>query len=269
MKKIFVSLLISCFFLSSASAATLTPSLTTQMSKQEQINTKNAHTARIADIANKRAATKARLLALKNRADKSVTIVTTSAPVKSNNVPQTMIAEITVPAPSSDISSPIGVDMSRVRSAWIGWYNSVRQSEWLTPYSYDTRLYSTAHDWNQIFASGKWLNHHRRNPWDSYYNFAVIDQWFIARGINPRVINRAKHTENVGYGSYSCNSGDCTDSLIRSIRSTFDFFMSEKGKSYDAHYRSVVQPNFSKIGLDVIVVPNERRYYLTVHYITE
>ena len=57
--------------------------------------------------------------------------------------------------------------------------------------------------------------------------------------------------------------------MIRSIRTTFDFFMSEKGKAYDAHYRSIVQPNFSRIGLDIIVVPTEKRYYMTVHYITE
>ena len=45
--------------------------------------------------------------------------------------------------------------------------------------------------------------------------------------------------------------------------------MSEKGKAYDAHYRSIVQPVFTKIGLDIIVVPEEYRYYLTVHYITD
>jgi hypothetical protein len=269
MKKIFASLLISCFFLSSASAATLVPNLTTQIARQEQINTKNAYTARITEIANKRAAARAKILALKNRTNKSVTPVVTSAPTKPTITPPTTVIHTTVVAQPSSVSSPQGVDMSRVRSAWLGWYNGVRQAEWIRSYSYDTRLDTTAYDWNQVFSSGKWLNHHRRNPWDSYYNFAVIDQWFISRGINPKIVNRAKHTENVWYGSYSCNSGDCTDSLIRSIRSTFDFFMSEKGKSYDAHYRSIVQPNFSRIGLSVIVVPTEQRYYLTVHYITE
>jgi hypothetical protein len=162
-----------------------------------------------------------------------------------------------------------GVDMSRVRSTWLGWYNDIRQSEWLGRYEYDSRLDSTAHDWNIRFAEWSGLNHHRRNPWDSYYDFSVVDQWFIARRIDPRIINRAKHTENVGYGHYSCNSTDCTETLIRSIRSTFDFFMSEKGKAYDAHYRSIIQPYFTRIGLDIIIVPSERRYYLTVHYITE
>ncbi len=269
MKIILVSILISCSILKSVNAVTLTPSLTTQMQHQEQINTKNIYTARLAEIANKKAETKARLLALKNRSNKSVTPVITSAPIKPTIAPQATLTHTTVIAQQSNISSPHSVDMSRVKSTWIGWYNGVRQSEWLVSYSYDTRLDTTAYDWNQVFASGKWLNHHRRNPGDTYYSFAVIDQWFIARGINPRIIGRAKHTENVGYGYYQCNSSDCTDSLIRSIRSTFDFFMSEKGKSYDAHYQSIVQPNFSKIGLSVIVVPGEQRYYLTVHYITQ
>lgn len=96
----------------------------------------------------------------------------------------------------------------------------------------------------------------------------MIDDWFVARGIDPIVINRSKHTENVGYGYYSCNATDCTDELIHSIRSTYDFFMSEKGRSYDAHYRSIVNPYFTKMGLDIIVVPSEKRYYMTIHYIT-
>ncbi len=161
------------------------------------------------------------------------------------------------------------VDMNRVRTEWLGWYNGTRSSLWLAPYSYGTRLDVTAHDWNIEFARGKWQNHHRRSPSNSDYDFPVIDRWFEARGIDPIVIDRSKHTENVGYGYYSCNTTDCTDELIHSIRSTYDFFMSEKGRSYDAHYRSIVQPNFSKIGLDIITVPSDNRYYITIHYITE
>jgi hypothetical protein len=159
--------------------------------------------------------------------------------------------------------------MSRVRSAWIGWYNSTRTSLWLTPYIYDSRLDSTAHDWNIVFAWGKWQNHHRRSPSDAYYDFPKIDNWFAQRWVDPDIVSGAKHTENVGYGYYNCNSGDCTDELIDAIRSTYNFYMSERGKSYDVHYRSIVQPNFSKIGLDIIVMPSEKRYYLTVHYITK
>ena len=267
MKKILISILISCSILTTADAATLVPSLSTQMQRQEQINTKNAYTARLTEIANKKAAARARLLALKNRSNKSAPIVVASAPVQPTIVRPTTITPI-VTRPSN-IVSPSGVDMSRVRSTWLGWYNDTRWSLGIGSYSYDTRLDSTAHDWNIRFSEWRGTNHHTRNPGDGYYNFAIIDQWFIARGVNPKIVNRAKHTENVGYGYYACSSSDCTDSLIRSIRTTFDFFMSEKEKAYDAHYRSIVQPNFSRIGLDVIVVSAEKRYYLTVHYITE
>ncbi len=284
MKKILslyiISILIS---LSSIVWATgLQPSLTTQMAKQETINKKNTITNRLAEQAKKRKEAKDRILtlqyqrlAIKNGA-KSIAIITQSSatPILTITRPP-VIAPIQHPTQSPVISqganvpTPTNVDMSRIRSTWLGWYNSVRQWEWLGSYSYDNRLDVTAYDWNVEFTKEKWQNHHTRNPWDGYYNFAVIDQWFIDRGINPKIINRTKHTENVWYGYYSCNSSDCTDTLIRSIRSTFDFFMSEKGKSYDAHYRSIVQPYFTKIWLSVIVVPGEQRYYLVVHYITE
>ena len=267
MKKIFISILISCSILTTADASTLVPSLSAQMQRQEQINTKNAYTARLTEIANKKAAARERLLALKSRNNKSAPIVVTSAPVQPTIVRPTTITPI-VTRPSNMVS-PSGVDMARIRSTWLGWYNDTRWSLGIGSYSYDTHLDSTAHDWNIKFSEWRGINHHTRNPGDGYYNFAIIDQWFIARGVNPKIVNRAKHTENVGYGYYSCSSSDCTDAMIRSFRSTFDFFMSEKGKAYDAHYRSIVQPNFSRIGLDIIVVPTEKRYYMTVHYITE
>ncbi len=161
------------------------------------------------------------------------------------------------------------VDMNRVRSTWLSYYNATRSSLWLSPYSYDSRLDATAHSWNIEFAKWRWQNHHRRSPGDSYYSYNTITDWFRLRGVEGKVVWWATTTENVWYGTYSCNSSDCTDELINSIRWTYDFFISEKWKAYDAHYRSVVQPNFTKIGLDIIVVPGERRYYLTVHYITE
>ncbi len=270
MKKILISILISCSILTTAYAQTLIPSLSTQMQQQERINIKNAHTSRLAEIANKKAAAKARLLALKNRSNKSVAPVVTIALAKTTTLTPSNIVINSSPVDSSpNISTLIWVDMTRVRSTWLGWYNDTRGSLGLGSYSYDSRLDSTAHDWNIRFADGKWLNHHRRNPWDSYYDFPVIDAWFTARGVSPKVINRSKNTENVGYGYYDCNSSDCTDALIRSIRTTYDFFYSEKWKAYDAHYRSIVNPYFTRVGMDIIVVPSERRYYLTMHFITE
>ncbi len=269
------------------SAAWLQPSLTLQMQKQEKINKKNDHWNRLKIQEEKKQAAKDRIAALKYKQlvkrnislsnsntniTQPISTLAISRPplIQQSTPPVTVIQPNTSNiTPSSNIPTPQNVDISRVRATWIGWYNSIRQSEWLWAYSYDTRLDSTAYDWNLEFAKWQWQNHHRRNPSDSYYSFPTIDTWFMNRWIDPIVINRSKHTENVWYGTYSCNSGDCTESLIRSIRSTFDFFMSEKWKAYDAHYRSIVNPYFTKIGLSIIVVPNDNRYYITVHYITE
>ncbi len=280
MKKILSLCIISILLgtISTVGATQLRPSLSAQLIKQEQINKKNTHNTRLQEQARVRQEAKNKILALKykqqvlkNKISNPTTVVQLSNPtILTIQRPPQIIKTTTISSvQSTNTPNPPNVDMSRVRSTWIGWYNSVRQWAWLGSYSYDERLNSTAYDWTFELAKWKWQNHHTRTPWDGYYNFAVIDQWFIARGVNPTVINRSKHTENVGYGSYSCNSSDCTDTLIQSIRSTFNFFMSEKWKSYDAHYRSIVQPNFTKIGLSVIVVPEENRYYLTVHYITE
>lgn len=265
MKIILVVILIS-FSLGhwvSANTIMLKPSLTAQMQRQTEIDKVNY-------ITEKKLKNKLRLAEIQAQKKANIkTVRNTSKNIQSTSIkPIYSVPIITTPRYSVSSSIP-WVDMNRVRATWMGWYNSTRNALWLWSYTWDSRLDSTAYDWNIVFARGKWENHHRRNPGDSYYDFPVIDAWFSARGINPKVVNRVKNTENVGYGYYSCNESDCTDELIASIRSTYDFFMSEKGKSYDAHYRSIVQPYFTKIGMDIIVVPSEKRYYMTIHYITE
>lgn len=238
-----------------ANTTILKPSLYAQMKYQEEINRTNA-------ITEKKLKNKMRLAEIRSKkyASKYSTSQWISIILPSSNRQETI---------TSWVNQINNVDMYKVRLAWISWYNDYRKSLNLGTYNYDSRLDSTAHDWNIEFAKGKWENHHRRNPWDSYYDFPVIDAWFQARGINPKVINRSKNTENVWYGYYSCYKSDCTNDLIASIRTTWDFFMSEKGKSYDAHYRSIINPYFTKVGMDIIVVPEDNRYYLTMHFITE
>lgn len=275
---LFGVILILSSSVSLVSAATpLGPSLTTQMLRQEQVNKKNDLSARLREQERLRQAAKERVQALKNKKNTPnntgsiipvINPIQGKTPLSIKHPPEISPIQPTI-GRLSDIQSPSNINMNIVRATWLDWYNSVRKSEKLNPLSYDIRLHSTAYDWNIELAKGYWKNHHTRNPWDGYYNFTVIDKWFMERWINPKVINRTKHTENVWYGSYSCRSSDCTSSLISSIRSTFDFFMSEKWKSYNPHYRSIIQPYFSKIWLSVIIVPSEQRYYLVVHYITE
>ena len=226
-----------------------------QMKYQENIN-------RLNDINEKKLKNKMRLAEIRSKkfAEKYKTSIQSITPVSTSISTQNITSWV----------NPIEhVDMIQVRAAWLSWYNEYRSSLSLWRYKYESRLDQSAHDWNREFALGKWENHHRRNPWDSYYDFPVIDAWFSQKGINPKVINRSKHTENVWYGYYNCTRSDCTNDLIASIRTTWNFFMSEKGKSYDAHYRTIINPYFTKTGMDIITVPSEKRYYLTAHFITE
>ena len=181
--------------------------------------------------------------------------------IASQQSSQIQPVSVIVDSIQSDIEN---VDMDRVRATWLNWYNTTRSSLSLENYSYDVRLDQTASNWNSIFAAGKWQNHHTRTAWDGYYNYSTIDEWFQIGGVDPIVTHGVKHSENVGYGSYRCNQSDCTDELIESIRTTYRFFINSR-----THYPSIVQPYFTKIGMNIITVPSEGRYYLTVHYITK
>lgn len=270
---IFILMIFTCNTVS-AEIIVLKPNLMNQLKKQEWVDKErrviekkisNTEKLRIIRSTNKIATNTAtpitKRITLKDKVQANKTATWALTPViKINPTPVNItpwVANIT------------WVDMHRVRTEWLSWYNDVRRDLGLGSYSYDGRLDATAHAWNIRFAEWKWQNHHRRSPSDSYYNFAKISEWFKNLGIEWKVLGWATTTENVWYGYYRCTQSDCTDELIASIRTTFEFFMSEKGKSYDAHYRSIVQPYFTKIGMDIITEPNENRYYLTVHYVTE
>ena len=272
MKYLFLCILALSFLISTDiwASVVLKPSLMTQMQYQSTLDKSNA-------ILDKKRANVKRLAEI--RAQRWAKIQNIKTPTTIVYTPKVTISPIYKTPIIQPSNSPISqtstpqtlpwVDISQVCGAWFGWYNEYRASLGLESYSHDSRLDSTAHDWNIVFAEGKGQNHHTRNLWDGYYNFSVIDRWFIDRGIEPKVINRSKHTENVGYGYYSCSADDCSDELIASIRSTWNFFMSEKWKSYDAHYRSIINPYFTKMWMDIIIIPSEKRYYITIHYITE
>ncbi len=172
------------------------------------------------------------------------------------------------------VSNVRNVDINRVQNTWLSWNNSLRKKKWLHPYTLRNELNKTALEWSKFSKQRGYIIHGR--PWDGCvgkynygcYNFPVIDKWFKKRGINPKIVARSKHTENIGWGYYKCNSSDCTDALIKSIRKTYDFFYRER--SYNGvHYRSLVHNHFKSIGLGVTVDPTKKRYYLTVHYANE
>lgn len=190
--------------------------------------------------------------------------VTTSAPA-------TVTSETKTTSETTTTRMVGNIDMNRVEAAWMGWVNEVREKEGLKPYKTNALLGKTAQEWSEFSRDRGYTTHGR--PGDgcvgeknyTCYNFQAIDKWFTDRGVNATIINRSKHTENVGYGSYRCNAADCTDAAIKAIRKTFDYFYSEK--SYNgSHYKSMVNKNFTDMGLGLAI--KNGTYYVTIHYTT-
>jgi uncharacterized protein YkwD len=166
----------------------------------------------------------------------------------------------------------IKIDMEKVRETWLSWYNGVREEMELPPYKYNSLLDKTALEWSQIALKRDRIVHKRDLSDDLFYNYKEIKKWFLDRGLDFTNIKGYTFTENIGYGYYVCGDYDCTEKLIKSIRSTFNFFMAEKNlkeRWQRAHYESIVNKYFREIGLGIIIDEDNKGYYLTVHYATE
>lgn len=195
-------------------------------------------------------------------------VIRMTTPFIANSAPKLAIASST---PTGERTNG-NIDMRRVEQAWLEWNNGLRADLGLSPYTTNDLLNSTAQDWSEFSRNRGFITHGR--PGDgcvgeknySCYNFWAIDQWFKDRWVDPKVISRSKHTENIGLWRFSCNSDDCTDAAIAAIKKTFDFFHSEK--SYNGvHYRSMINPNFTKIGVGFAY--QNGTYYATIHYATD
>ena len=134
--KILLSILILTSFVATTNAATLVPSLQVQMQRQESINKKNT-------LAEKRAAAEARKQAyrnrlatlrlqraqenrVKNKTVTQVTVVTQPTPSIQPQKQQTIVASNTLTTTPTSQMSIANVDMTRVRSSWLTWYNDAR-----------------------------------------------------------------------------------------------------------------------------------------------
>ncbi|MGE3279008.1 MAG: S-layer homology domain-containing protein [Candidatus Altimarinota bacterium] len=158
------------------------------------------------------------------------------------------------------------IDMQRVRQTWLEWYNGERRTQGLHDYKYNNALNRSAYVWSDFSMQRGELSHKRPGQ-TAYYDYNMINDWFRNLGLQFENVQRVTHSENIGWGPYSCNDSDCTDELLSTIRSTFDFYMSEKDKAYKPHYNSVMNQYFNEIGLGITV--GGGKYYLTVHYGTK
>ena len=171
-----------------------------------------------------------------------------------------------VSCPKSAISSVPNVDMARVRSAWLSWYNEVRVGRKLQPYVYDANLDHSALLWSRHSANIAKSSHQREGT-TAYYDYKAIERWFASLGLTFKNVSGTTFTENIGWGPYTCKKKDCTDELLKAIRTTFRFYVSEQHRKSNAHWKSMINPNFRKIGLGLVVKGG--RYYLTVHFAAE
>ena len=158
------------------------------------------------------------------------------------------------------------VDTEEIRRVWLAWTNDVRTGLGLPPYQEDLHLTYTALDWAKAAANRGSISHKRPGQ-TAYYDYKRMESWF--RGYDLAFANeeRTTFTESIGWGVYSCASSDCTDEFLEALRTSFEFFHSEKGKAYAPHYNSMVNPYFRDVGIGVAAAKG--KYFLTVHYATD
>lgn len=158
------------------------------------------------------------------------------------------------------------IDYQKVRDTRFSWINDARTARGLDPYSYHERLEYSAGKWTDIMvARGK--RSHQRTIWEWFYNYRNIEQRFADLGLKFKNIQRTTFVENVGQPYFKCKTDDCTDAIIASLRTTFDFYMAEAGTKNDAHYRSIINPRFRIWWLAYDVSGSS--LMVTIHYATE
>jgi len=162
-------------------------------------------------------------------------------------------------------------DEKKVRQTWLNLHNAERKKMWLKAYVYNSKLDNTAKDRSETMKFKKIVDH-RRHKWDSYYDYWKIAKWFEQRWVVCQNISRATFSESIGYYTTKCDKSDCTDSVIKWLENTFNFYMSEKWKKWRPHYNGIVHKLFTQIWFGIAIENRWNgwyRYYFTTHYCTK
>lgn len=162
-------------------------------------------------------------------------------------------------------------DYSEINNYWLDLLNKERENLWLDKYILNDKLNISSLNWAKE-SKNKWYIDHKRNKKDSYYNYKKIESWMKNNGVVCNKKSGKTFTESIWYWYFSCSDSDCTEDLKKWINQTFKFFMSEKWKKYNLHYRAIVSKYFSQIWLWIEVEKtwkNSYKYYLVNHYCTE
>jgi len=70
----------------------------------------------------------------------------------------------------------------------------------------------------------------------------------------------------VGYGYYECKKSDCTDELIKSLKTTRDGLIMKEKNTKGSHYRAATMAHFTDMGIGIEIQPSQKRYYVVLHY---
>ncbi len=158
-----------------------------------------------------------------------------------------------------------------VNNYWLGLINSERNNVWREAYVLEEKLNISSSNWAKE-SKNKWYIDHKRNKKDSYYNYKKIESWMKDNWVVCNKKSGKTFTESIWYWYFSCTDFDCTENLKNAINGTFKFFMSEKWKKYDPHYRAIVSKYFTQMWVWIELEQtwkNSYKYYLVNHYCTE
>ena len=164
---------------------------------------------------------------------------------------------------SGSIDLPF-VNAEKIREAWLSWHNDERTSKWLEKLNYQSDLERTATDRSTSLVE-KYTGH-KRPGMSWYYNYNGLKKWFSEREVNFVDTSGAKSlfSENIGYRYYKCNSWDCTETALKALRKIFDGYLKEGNNG--VHYKAIVMPHFTQMGVGVKVNPQNNMIYATLHY---
>ncbi len=160
------------------------------------------------------------------------------------------------------------INISKLQTTWLWRVNELREQRGRSAYTLEPLLDKTAADRSETMKK-KWVADHRRFAKSAYYAYGEIEQRFSNRGVEFVNVSRATFTENIWRATFRCKKSDCTDDAINAMRETWYFYLSEEGKANDAHWRTLIHPLFTVVGLWIAVDEWDGKFYLTTHYGTE
>ena len=160
------------------------------------------------------------------------------------------------------------INITKLQATRLSRVNELRVQRGRKTYSAEPLLDKTAADRSETMKK-KWVADHRRFAKSAYYAYGEIEKRFADRGVVFTNVSRATFTENIGRATFRCKKSDCTDDAIEAMRETWNFYLSEEGKTNDAHRRTLIHPLFTVVGLWIAVDEWSGKFYLTTHYGTE